>query len=204
MGHEPIAMDLPVDDPRAGLEDYVDVVLESLDGADDDLVVVGHSMAGMIAPVVASRRPTRAMAYLCGVVPVPGATMAQVLIDEPDLERPLVRQGLSSVNDEGLRVVTAEVGREIYYHDCTTDLAEWASAQLRPTADTAVYDPSPLEAFPDVKTASIVCSDDRVVSPDWSRRVARQRLGISCIELPGGHAPMLSRPKDLARILDEI
>lgn len=203
-GFETVAMDLPVEDPEAGLRNYVETVVASLEEVTDDLVVVGHSMAGMVAPVVATLRPTRAVVYLCGVVPVPGKTMAEVLVDEPDLERPRIRTDSSTLREDGVRVVTPEVGREIYYHDCPPELAQWASQQLRPTADTAVYDVSPLDNFPDVKTVSIICTEDRVVSPDWSRRVARSRLGIDCIELPGGHAPMLSRPRRLAEVLAEV
>ena len=39
---------------------------------------------------------------------------------------------------------------------------------------------------------SIVCAEDRVVDPAWSRRVARDRLGVEPIELPGGHSPFLA------------
>lgn len=203
-GFQAVTMDLPVDDPKAGLEEYTETALAALAGVADDLVVVGHSMAGMVAPIVASRRPTRAIAYLCGVVPVPGKKMADVLIDEPDLERPRIRRNASVLRDDGLRVVSPEVGREIYYHDCSNELAEWASQQLRPTADTAVFDVSPIDRFPDIKTVSIICTEDRVVSPDWSRRIAKSRLGLECIELPGGHAPMLSRPAALADVLATI
>lgn len=204
LGHQALAMDLPVEDPSAGLDEYVETVLAALEVADDAPIVVGHSMAGMVAPIVAARRPVRAVVYLCGVVPVPGVTMAEVLLEEPDLERPRIRRRASTLREDGVRVVSPETGREIYYHDCPPDLAKWAAERLRPTADTAVFDRSPIDRFPDVTTVSIVCTGDRVVSPEWSRRVARERLGIECIELPGGHAPMLSRPKDLARVLAAI
>jgi pimeloyl-ACP methyl ester carboxylesterase len=48
---------------------------------------------------------------------------------------------------------------------------------------------------------SIVCPDDEVLSPDWSRRIARDVLGIEPVEVPGGHSPMLSHPVELADAL---
>jgi pimeloyl-ACP methyl ester carboxylesterase len=48
---------------------------------------------------------------------------------------------------------------------------------------------------------SIVCDEDLVLSPAWSARVARERLGVEPIHLAGGHSPFLSRPDDLAEIL---
>lgn len=205
LGCDSVAMDLPVEDPTAGLEAYVSTVVDALAHIDhDNVVIVGHSMAGMVAPIVATNRPARAVVYLCGVVPVPGKTMADVLQEEPDLEQPGVRSNASTLTEDGVRMVEPDVGRELYYHDAPAELAEWASARLRPTADTAVYDKSPLDEFPPVKTVSIIGTEDRVVNPDWSRRVAQSRLGISCIELQTGHAPMLSKPAELAGILAKV
>ena len=55
-GHEAIAVDLPGDDPHAGLPEYAALVLEAVAGR-DDVVVVGQSMGGFTAPMVAARRP---------------------------------------------------------------------------------------------------------------------------------------------------
>jgi pimeloyl-ACP methyl ester carboxylesterase len=68
-------------------------------------------------------------------------------------------------------------------------------------AERAMTETFPLDALPEVPSSYIVCSDDRTISPDWSRRVARERLGVEAIELPGGHCPYLSRPLQLAEVL---
>jgi hypothetical protein len=47
----------------------------------------------------------------------------------------------------------------------------------------------------------VVCSDDQILRPDWSRRTARDRLGAELIELPGDHSPFYSRPSVLADVL---
>ena len=43
-----------------------------------------------------------------------------------------------------------------------------------------------------------------MVNPDRSRRIARERLGADIVEMPGSHSPFLSRPKDLAEVLDGL
>ena len=58
-GHGVVAMDLPIEDGSATYETYVDVVCVAIEGCDDDVVVVGHSMSGHTIPLVASRRPVR-------------------------------------------------------------------------------------------------------------------------------------------------
>lgn len=46
-GHDAVAVDLPIDNPAAGLVDYAATVLQALASVPDhaDLVVVGHSLA---------------------------------------------------------------------------------------------------------------------------------------------------------------
>ena len=51
---------------------------------------------------------------------------------------------------------------------------------------------------------SIIGASDRVVSPSWSRRVARERLGVEPIELPSGHFPMITHPEPLADALAQL
>ena len=45
------------------------------------------------------------------------------------------------------------------------------------------------------------CQDDRVFPAAFSRRLVRERLGITPDEIPGGHCVALSRPKELADLL---
>ena len=54
-GHEAVAIDLPGDEPDAGLGEYAAIVLDAVAGR-DDVVVVGQSMGGFTAPMVAVRR----------------------------------------------------------------------------------------------------------------------------------------------------
>ena len=51
---------------------------------------------------------------------------------------------------------------------------------------------------------SILGTEDRLVNPDWSRRVARERLGVEPVELPTGHFPMITHPELLAERLAQL
>jgi hypothetical protein len=59
----------------------------------------------------------------------------------------------------------------------------------------------PLAAFPNEPSTYVVCADDQILRPDWSRRIARERLGADLVELPGSHSPFLSRPGTLVDTL---
>ena len=56
LGHRVITLDLPSDDESASFDDCADVICAALADVDgDDLIVVGHSLAGQIVPLVAAR-----------------------------------------------------------------------------------------------------------------------------------------------------
>ena len=63
--------------------------------------------------------------------------------------------------------------------------------------------PCPLASLPDVPTTYVLCTGDRVVSPEWSIRVAREELGVEPLRLEGGHSPQAARPAALAGLLVE-
>ena len=56
-GHQSVAPDLPIEDDDATLEDHARVVLDAIDALPrrGELVVVGHSAGGYVAPIVAER-----------------------------------------------------------------------------------------------------------------------------------------------------
>ena len=61
-----------------------------------------------------------------------------------------------------------------------------------------------MTAWPDVERSSIVCRADRAINPDWVRSAARERLGVEPVEIDGAHSPFLTRPAELAQILDRL
>ena len=76
MGHEVVAPDLPCEDPHATFDDYAEVVLGALsETRDDDLVVVGYSLGGHTAALVAARRPVRELVYVAAMLPEPGLSL---------------------------------------------------------------------------------------------------------------------------------
>jgi hypothetical protein len=80
----------------------------------------------------------------------------------------------------------------------------WAFARLRPQAGAPRREPCPLTSWPPGDRAYILCREDHAISPAWSRRAARERLGVEAIELEGSHSPFLSRPATLAEVLDRL
>ena len=199
-GHEALAVDLPIEDVAAGCMRYAAVVLEALADA-RNAVLVGHSTGGLIIPLVAAAGPLRRLIFLCALLPRPGLSLEEQFGPEPDISTD--PRGLAFVRDvDGFTFwPDAERAAEGMYHDCDPADSRWAFARLRRQAPTPAQEACPLRRLPDVPTSYFLCSADRMVNPDWSRRAARARLGVEPRVLPGGHSPMLSRPRALAEAL---
>jgi pimeloyl-ACP methyl ester carboxylesterase len=201
-GHDVVAMDLPCDDGSASYETYADAVCAALVGCDDNVVLVGHSAAGPTVALVAARRPVRHLVYLCACVPDIGRSLFDQWRDDPDMLNPVYVKGLSEPDAQTRTIwVDLQLARTILCADCYEPIAKAALNRLRPQAQYPYTLPFPLAEFPSVSCTSVVCTDDQFVGPDWSRRVARNRLGAELIELPGSHSPFLSRPSALADVL---
>lgn len=204
-GHRVVAMDLPCEDGSASFDVYADVVCASLAGCDDDVVLVGHSLGGHTVPLVAERRSVRHVVYLCGVVPSIGQSVLDQLRDEPSMLDPLWQQGVAGPDQQTRAMwVDSGIAQRVMYHDCDDRTANAAFRRLRPQALYPQRFPLSLSRFPAVPSTYVVCSDDRFLSPEWSKRVAHDRLDAELIELLGSHSPLLSRPESVAEVLLRI
>jgi pimeloyl-ACP methyl ester carboxylesterase len=183
-GHDAVAPDLPCEDDSAGLWEYADTVVDAIDGR-GEVVVVAQSYGGFTAPLVCERVPVELLVLVAGMIPAPG--------EAPNDWWANTRYESEGGGDDVIAT---------YYHDVPPELAAEALKRERGESAKAGREPWPLEAWPDVPTRFLLCRDDRLFSPDFMRRVARERLGIVPDEMEGGHCAALSRPKELAERLD--
>lgn len=204
-GHDVVAPDLPCDDGSATTFDaYADVVCAALDGRDDDVAVVGHSLGGPTATLVAARRPIRHLIYLCAVVPAAGRSLFDQWQEQPDMVNPEWGKGLGEP-DQQLRTIWVDLdsARELFYADCDEQTVVAAFERLRPQSAYPFTAPLSIAEFPTVRCTSIVCTDDQMLNPEWSRRIARD-IAADIVELPGSHSPLLSRASAVASVLLQV
>lgn len=195
-----VAPDLPIDDKSASFDRYADVVCAALDGS-DDVVLVAHSMGGYTAPLVAAQRPIRHLAYLAALVPQVGFSLLEQMTNEPHMINPAQLTGLSfDAEKETAAREDVELTRNLFFADCDDDTVVAAVKRLRPQAGYPSMVRTSLTEHPSVTCSYIACTEDQMVSLEWSRRTA-SALGADFIELPGSHSPFLSRPDTLADVL---
>ncbi|WP_260765210.1 alpha/beta hydrolase [Mycobacterium sp. SMC-4] len=203
-GHCTVAPDLPVDDDSAGALQWArlaDKAIGNVIGdSSNDVVVVGHSIAGLCLPVLATLRPVSRMIFIGGLLPEPGISFAEHLAAHPDaITFPEPRTG-----GTGPFGLTWESVRDGFYHDCPEVVGRRAFHEMRHQSFAVLLETCPIADWPQTPSTYILLREDRTVGAEWARRNAVERIGADLVEMDGGHSPFFSRPAELAESLARI
>lgn len=195
-GHDVIAVDLPADDDSAGLEEYTDIVVEAI-GDRDDVVVVGQSMGGFTAPLVAARVPaTRLIVLVAAMIPAPGETGSAWWTNTGHSEAHRAQAERDGRDLDGEFDPVAE-----FLHDVDPAVVEEGWSHISEQSDTPFQTPWPLASWPQIPTRFVLPTRDRFFPAEFQRRNVRERLGIVPDEIDTGHLPALARPGELTDLL---
>lgn len=191
-GHEPLAVDLPGDDRRAGLETYADIITRTI-AKRSDVILVAQSLAGFTAPLVCARAPVKTVVFVNAMIPKPGETAGawwQATGAVEAREQAAARRGYAT-----------EFDVETYFlHDVPRDVLR-NGPQPRDQAETVFGEPCRFERWSEISVHVLAGRDDRFFPIEFQRRVARERLGKEVEEIPGGHLVALSNPEGLTERL---
>ena len=193
-GHTPLAVDLPIADPAAGLAEVTDTLLAAIgkehSTQDGKLIIVGQSLAGFIAPLVCERIRADLLVLLNAMVPRPGESAGE---------------WWAATGHDQARAAYGEFDlMRDFFHDVPAEVTAAAFAAPPPEgpSERLFADSWPLDHWPNVPTRFLQGVDDRFFPLEFQRRVVRERLGLELDEMPGGHLLALSQPEELARRLD--
>jgi pimeloyl-ACP methyl ester carboxylesterase len=203
LGHRVLTVDLPNEDPQAGASEYAAAALRAFADAGEDLVVVGHSLAGLTIPLIAAARPVRHLIFLSAMLPRPGKAQDEVLSAEPDMVLP-GPQGGAYQDPRGATRWRPDAAARWFFADCPADLAAWAASRLSGQCWKITREVTPLSGWPGVPCTSVFGSRDPVINPEWSRQAALSVLGVQPIEIDAGHSPFLAAPATLAQVIDDL
>ncbi|MGW7538143.1 alpha/beta fold hydrolase [Amycolatopsis sp. NPDC054798] len=201
-GHEVLCPSLPCDTAEAGQDEYL-AVLEDAIRDRSDVVLVAHSMSGMVAPLATGNPAVSSLVLLAALVRRPGIAMPDSgfpLIAEP-LQKVLAR---AVVDESGCVVLDPADATGLMYHDCTPADAADAVGRLRPSANTLGRQICPDLPQRRVPATYVSCRDDRMVDCGVNAALAQELFGATVREIDGGHSPFWSSPDQLAALLVEL
>lgn len=194
-GHEAIPVALPAADDSAGLTDYAAAVVRAVGKQNSRrLVLVAQSLGGFTAPLVCERTPVSLLVTVNAMIPKPGETPSNWWRDT----------GYSEAKREQNRLDGRDFDAPFdplfeFFHDVPQPVIDEAWAQGEPRQSDAVFSAKcDFSDWPNIPTRVLVGRDDRFFPVEFQKRVARERLGISADEMPGGHLVALSQPAELS------
>jgi pimeloyl-ACP methyl ester carboxylesterase len=210
-GHKVVALDLPghggdrTPASDVTLAAYADRVARALDGEAGPVVLVGHSMGGIVISEAAERRPEkiRLLVYLTAFLLPNGETLlATAQTDEEAIISPY----LDVDEERGIITVREDKARDIFYGDCPEEDAERARERLIPQPLAPFVTPVGVseQNFGRVRRAYVECLRDRAIGPATQKRMYEALPCEEVVSLETDHSPFLSAPEELAGILDRL
>lgn len=198
-GCDAIPVALPSADDAADLSAYAAAVVRAVGKhRSRRLVVVAQSLGGFTAPLVCEQIPVSLLVTVNAMLPNPGETPSQWWRDTGYYEAKREQN-----RRDGRDAETSFDPLIEFFHDVPQPVIDEAWAQGEPRQSEAVFHSiCNFRRWPAIPTRILVGRDDRFFPVEFQRRVARERLGISVDEMPGGHLVALSQPTELsARLL---
>jgi pimeloyl-ACP methyl ester carboxylesterase len=203
-----VALDLPGRGSRPApleettLDDWVDAVVEEIAAlAPEPVVLVGHSLAGIVLPRVAERAANRIaqMIFVSCSVPPEGQTVIDIL--SPGI-RPLAEENL---RNRQASVLPDEVARAMFCNDMDEEQTRFVLDRLVPEAWAPMLTPSRLAGLSlGIPLTYVKLLRDTAVPPALQDEIASHMGRVRRVELDAGHDAMISQPKALAALLEEL
>lgn len=199
------SFDFDFSDSRRSLNYYAhrakDLIEDDLD-RDRPVVLANHSRGVNIGCLVPE------LIAISGLVFVNGSFRHQALglkkfpYEAPEKYSPEFLQAITEVGDKRTAINIPNAMR-LFYHD--TDITKaWGAARKLDTQREPKYGRLPKSLPRNTPMASVISNGDRVINPEHQRYISERFLGGHHVEIDGGHCPMVSRPVELAKAIDEL
>lgn len=189
-----LAIDLPGHGANRGtrpldaitLADYVDDVAREIDSRDlRQVVLVGHSLAGITIPRAAARVPDRMqrLIYLSTSNPPAGQSIADLM------QHPL------SPLSRGVDF------KRMFGNDLDDETTAWLHTRLEPEPPGPIVEAVPAVTLPPgLQSTYILLERDEALPPAFQREQAQHANVDEVVPFDAGHSAFLSRPRELAEL----
>ena len=204
-GHRIVTFDLPAHGEdsspvsSASLQSYTDRVAQMLEQQPEPVILVAHSMGGVVASQVAEQHPERiqTLVYVSAYLLRESESLSQIagsdrearlgsyfVINEP--------QGTLGIREEGLK--------EVLFADCPDEDVSRAQIKYRdePLAPLVTPLSVSMQRFGRVPRVYIQTLQDRVVSPAAQKQMYTATPCQLIFSLETGHLPFFAAPDKLA------
>ncbi|MGG3358866.1 MULTISPECIES: alpha/beta fold hydrolase [unclassified Bacillus (in: firmicutes)] len=204
-GHKVVAIDLPgsgedVTPPQdVSLKSYVKKVVSTIDKIDQPVILVGHSMSGMVISQAAEEIPEKIkkLVYVCAFVPENGQAVSDIASGGP--------KATLNEKDQTLTLIEEFIAEDMLNESSEEDLRLF-KRNIRPQPVQPFEDKVSLTniRFGHVPSVYIETTKDRSIPIDLQRQMYATRSFERIYTLDADHFPFYSRKKELVGCLLDI
>ncbi|MEO7978852.1 alpha/beta fold hydrolase [Flavobacterium sp.] len=186
------------------MDTYKEKVIDAISAVDGKVILVGHSLGGMIISSVAEAIPEKIekLIYVAAYLPVSGQTLDQLANMDPDSQL-----GVPTIDPVAFTIdVQQDQIVNLFIQDGTPAIQSLVVNNYRTEPLIPFINPVTLteQNFGSVKKAYIKTLQDHVVSPYLQNKMISTTEVESVYEINTGHSPFLSQPNELSSILTKI
>jgi pimeloyl-ACP methyl ester carboxylesterase len=184
-----------VQEPLTSLADDVAATKRALDLQQGPTLLVGHSYGGVVITEAGNAPNVAGLVYVAAFIPDQGESALGLLS-----QAPAANNDIRATKDDFLYLDPAAFPAD-FAADLPPAEANFMAHSQAMLAKAGAGAPVTTAAWHQKKSWALIATRDRNLNPDLERRMAK-RAGSETIEVPGSHAVYISRPEDVARLIE--
>jgi pimeloyl-ACP methyl ester carboxylesterase len=189
---------IAVQNPLTSLASDVRTTKRVIDAQTGPVVAVGHSYGGAVITGAAAGNPNvKALVYIAAFAPDAGEPIGAFNDKYPSALGQALRPDAA-----GFLYIDRAQFRDLFAQDVSATEASVMAVAQKPIIGNAFGASVEQSAWRTIPSWYVVAQEDRAISPDLERFYAR-RMGATTTEIKSSHVPFVSRPKEVARVIQQ-
>lgn len=177
------------------LRGYIDTVEAAIDAAPKPVMLVGHSLGGIVITQAADERAgdLDRLVYVTAFVPKDGDSLLSLSMQDPDSE---LGTALTIDMAQGIAAVEPDKINDVFCADCDTAAAAGLDAHYRDEPLAPFVQPAQITAggWARVPKFYLYAGEDHAISPRNQQQMTAGITWRATASIPTSHSPLLSVP----------
>jgi len=187
-----------VQNPTISLADDVAFTKRIIDSKSGPVLLVGHSYGGAVATEAGNDPKVKGLVYIAAFAPDKGESL-KTLTSNPAPGAPV--PPIVPLKDGFLGLDQTKFAAS-FAADLPPKQAAFMAASQVPWGVNAYAGTITEASWKNKPSWYLVAKDDKMIPPD-AQRAMSQRAGSTVVEVAGSHAVYVSRPADVARLIEQ-